>query len=111
MRILNGWKEIADCLHLSPRSAQRWEQLGLPVRRVSDSARSPIIAASDEIQRWVRARRRRPNGFDSLIANTEAFRETRRESRELIGKLKAARTEHRRLLDAIHDQLGNKPLR
>ena len=56
MRILNGWKEIAECLHLASRTAQRWERLGLPVRRVSNSSRSPTIAFSDEIEHWARTK-------------------------------------------------------
>jgi len=106
MTVLNGWKEIAACLNVTSRSARRWELLGLPVRRVSDSRRSPIIAFPDEIERWLRARRTRQNGFGCLTSNTMAFRQTRRESRELIAELRAARTEHQRLLKAIEDQLG-----
>ena len=101
MGILNGWKEIADCLNMTSRTAQRWERHGLPVRRVSDSSRSPIIAFSEEIEVWARAKAKGPNGFVSL----EAFKATRRETRKLTKELRAVRLEHRRLLNLLHDQL------
>lgn len=77
MRMLNGWKEIAECLHRTPRSARRWERLGLPVWRLTDSRRSPVIAYEDEIENWVQRRRLRVNG--SRDPNTVAFRAARRE--------------------------------
>jgi len=56
MELLSGWKEIAEHLHLTVRTAQRWERLGLPVRRVSDSACSPVVAIPDELELWARTR-------------------------------------------------------
>jgi hypothetical protein len=108
MKVLNGWKEIAASLNLTSRTARRWEQLGLPVRRVSDSSRSPIVASSDEIELWVRSRRTKLGECDSLRANKLAFRKTRGENRKLLAELKLASTEHRRLLETILDQLGSK---
>ena len=35
--ILTSWKEIASHLNYAVRTAQRWEQHGLPVRRPIDS--------------------------------------------------------------------------
>lgn len=101
MGILNGWKEIADCLNLTSRTAQRWERLGLPVRRITDSRRSPIIAFSEEIESWARMRGKRRDGFGAL----EAFKATQRETRKLTKELRAVRLEHRRLLDLLHDQM------
>lgn len=56
MELLSGWKEIASHLHLTVRTAQRWEHLGLPVRRVSESICSPVVAIPDEIELWTRTR-------------------------------------------------------
>ena len=106
MGILNGWKEIALTLNLTSRTAQRWERLGLPVRRVTDSSRSPIIAFSDEIENWARKRATATDGLKSVAANTTAFRETRRKTRKLVKQLIAARVEQRRLLDAICTQIS-----
>lgn len=54
MTILNGWKEIGLYLRRTPKSAQRWERLGLPARRISKSKRSPVIAYCEEIDQWLR---------------------------------------------------------
>lgn len=102
MRILNGWKEVAECLHRTPRSARRWERLGLSVKRVSESRRSPIIAFSDEIERWVQNRKTR-HQFGSLNANIAAFRATQRATRDLVEELSAAREKHLMLLNAIKE--------
>jgi hypothetical protein len=56
MELLSGWKEIAEYLHLTVRTSQRWERLGLPVRRVSDSPCSPVVAIPDELELWARTR-------------------------------------------------------
>ncbi len=51
--ILNGWKEIADHLRRGVRTVQRWESLGLPVRRPRRKDRSAVCALSEEIDEWV----------------------------------------------------------
>lgn len=81
MRILNGWKEIAECLHRTSRSARRWERLGLPVRRITESSRSPVVAFPDEIENWVRRTER--GGCASLGPSTTGFRATQRKSIDL----------------------------
>jgi hypothetical protein len=52
--LLNSWKEIATYLGRGVRTAQRWERLGLPVRRVSFGPRSPVIAHAPDIDSWLR---------------------------------------------------------
>jgi hypothetical protein len=106
MRILNGWKEIAECLNLTSRTAQRWERLGLPVRRVSNSPRSPIIAFSDEIESWVQRKATRLNGADSLGANGHTFEATQRKTRKLARQLKEAGAELEKQIGAIRRQLA-----
>ena len=101
MGILNGWKEIAAHLNRTPRSARRWERLGLPVQRVSEGRRSPVIGFSDEIESWLRTRRIKLREVGSTDANIAAFRATRRESLELVKQLQEAGREHRRLLEAV----------
>lgn len=51
--LLNGWKEIANHAKRGVRTAQRWERQGMPVTRVSESAKSPVIAQSEEIDHWL----------------------------------------------------------
>lgn len=106
MRILNGWKEIGECLHRTPRSAQRWERLGLPVRRISDSSRSPIIAFSDEIEGWARAKATLTSP-DSLPAEIVAFRATRCETRKLVEQLRVAIIGHQEVVEAIRGKPPN----
>ena len=52
--ILNGWKEIANHLGRGVRTVQRWEQLGLPVRRPKGTDRSAVLALSEELDEWVK---------------------------------------------------------
>jgi|SRR5215469_2870467 len=51
--LLNGWKEIARHLQRGVRTVQRWEHLGMPVIRVNRTLRSPVIAHSEEVDRWL----------------------------------------------------------
>ena len=103
MRILNGWKEIAEFLHRTPRSARRWERLGLPVRRLSDSSRSPVIAFSNDIENWARLRGQ-VYGSNSISENILIFRQTRLETQRLIAELRAARAQHQKLVATTCDQ-------
>jgi len=108
MRILNGWKEIAECLNLTQRTAQRWERLGLPVRRVSNSRRSPIIAFHHEIEYWMRNKTKRPETTDTLKTNLSNFSTTIVETRKLVAQLRAARQEHHRLIQQIKGQVRRR---
>jgi hypothetical protein len=108
MKILNGWKEIAEYLQRTPRSARRWERLGLPVRRISASRRSPILAFSDEVEDWLRKKNTQVSELDSTETNCFAYRQTRDETRRLVDELRATRAEHRRLLTTIREQIRKK---
>jgi CheY-like chemotaxis protein len=50
---LVGWKEIAKYLRTSVRTAQRWEQFGLPVRRPPGTIKATVIADSGELTSWM----------------------------------------------------------
>src|SRR4051794_33051902 len=54
-RILNGWKEVAAFMGRGVRTVQRWESLGLPVRRPHGRARSAVVASGDELAAWFAA--------------------------------------------------------
>jgi hypothetical protein len=105
MRILNGWKEIAECLNSTERTAQRWERLGLPVRRVSKSRRSPIVAFHHEIEGWMRSKQTKLETLGTLQSSLHAFRATRLETSKLVEELRTTRQIHQRLLAKIHDQI------
>lgn len=49
--ILHGWKDIAKYLGSGVRTVQRWEKLGLPVRRPTAGA---VVAITKEIDVWVK---------------------------------------------------------
>ena len=53
--LLSGWKEIANYMHRGVRTVQRWELMGLPVRRVKTSSRSPVIALAEDLDVWARS--------------------------------------------------------
>jgi hypothetical protein len=49
-----GWKQIAQHVGYGVRTVQRWEYLGLPVRRMTGGARSPVVADSYLLDEWMR---------------------------------------------------------
>ena len=52
--VLKGWKDIAKYLGCGVRTVQRWEKLGMPVRRPSGGAsRSAVVAISGELEVWL----------------------------------------------------------
>jgi hypothetical protein len=61
--IHKGWKDIAKYLGCGVRTVQRWEKLGLPVRRPT-GIRSAVVAITEEIDAWVK--RRSPATDDSV---------------------------------------------
>jgi len=52
--ILNGWKEISKHLGRGVRTVQRWEQIGLPVRRPNRKDRTVVVAFSEELDEWLK---------------------------------------------------------
>jgi hypothetical protein len=114
MELLSGWKEIAEYLHLTVRTSQRWERLGLPVRRVSDSPCSPVVAIPDEIELWARTRDVRSNA--ALISNKKLLAtrmaelrqvriRTRRKTRKLLRQIDILRKQQMRLVAGIQANL------
>jgi hypothetical protein len=53
--LLNSWKEVASYLGRGVRTVQRWEKLGLPVRRLGAGPRSPVVANARDLDRWLLA--------------------------------------------------------
>jgi CheY-like chemotaxis protein len=54
--ILKGWKDTANYVGCGVRTVQRWEKLGLPVRRPTKGLRSAVVAITEEIDAWVKRR-------------------------------------------------------
>jgi hypothetical protein len=116
--LLSGWKEIAGHLHLTVRTAQRWERLGLPVRRVSESTCSPVVAIPDEIELWARTRDLRSEaalatnkllvtGLAELRGKYEA---TRRRTRELLDEFNVLGRRQKSLIEAMQAKLSPPPV-
>jgi len=61
--LLNGWKEISNYLQRGVRTVQRWERLGLPITRINKNVRSPVIAFSEEIDKWLMQQSKNPQPF------------------------------------------------
>jgi hypothetical protein len=110
MHLLSGWKEIAEHLHLNVRTAQRWEKLGLPIRRPYDSACSPVIADSAELEQWATRRKTRAAGYAHDAGSTlgkqlsqleSVQRRISRRTRRLLSQIAAAQTAQQQLLSNI----------
>ena len=50
---LNGWKEIATYVGRGVRTVQRWESLGLPVRRPKSRLRSAVVSTTHAVDAWL----------------------------------------------------------
>jgi predicted component of type VI protein secretion system len=50
---LDTWKQIADHLGCSERSAKRYQAKGLPVYRLASLDHQRVFAYADELDRWV----------------------------------------------------------
>lgn len=114
MKLLCGWKEIAAYLHLTVRTAQRWEAAGLPVHRAYESPRSPVLAARDELELWVQTRQTRARTYASRSQHLLESRyaeirsthlRTRRKTRRLLTQIRHLVGEQRRLVRLIHTSL------
>ena len=82
--ILSGWKQIAQYLKCGIRSAQRWQRIGLPVKRLYVGRRSPVLADSEQIDLWLKDGNLRHLNNDELLAN-------RQRNRELVSQVQHSR--------------------
>ncbi len=54
--VLKSWKEISAFLHVTVRTAQRWErELGLPVHRPRSKRGSAVLGFTGELRAWLEA--------------------------------------------------------
>jgi phage terminase Nu1 subunit (DNA packaging protein) len=52
--LLSGWKDIARYLGSGVRSAQRWEDKGLPIVRPLQGRRSRVFAETAQVDTWIK---------------------------------------------------------
>jgi tetratricopeptide (TPR) repeat protein len=57
---LKSWKEIAAFFGTDERTVRRWEERGLPVRRIPGGARATVYADVAELESWMRGKDGRP---------------------------------------------------
>ena len=100
-RVLSGWKEIAAYLGRGVRTVQRWEKLGLPVRRPNAHLRSAVLTSSEELDGWVRGCG--DGRLDGHAQDCEALRRT-------VMQLQRDNADLRREVDALKLRaLGSHP--
>jgi hypothetical protein len=84
--ILNSWKEIGTYMDRGVRTVQRWEDDGLPIRRVGAGQRAPVFAFSVEIDKWLR-KHRTAAPHDHLTATQSDSRKLLADAQLLVGSL------------------------
>src|SRR3712207_3874573 len=75
---LKSWKEIAAFFGADERTVRRWEERGLPVRRIPGGGRATVYAEVEELQAWLQ-RSKEPTG-----PTVEPTASDRRPSRHLL---------------------------
>ena len=114
MAVLSGWKEISSHLHLTVRTAQRWEKLGLPVHRVRESHRSPVVASVSELESWIRRKGngKRPHNDARYSAGAHGLEKLRsdyltqyRRTIELLRTMRQLSDERQKLIALIRANL------
>jgi hypothetical protein len=51
--LLNGWKEIAGYLKVTPKQAHRWEKDNLPIVRPQNRLKGPVFAKKSALDAWI----------------------------------------------------------
>jgi hypothetical protein len=83
------------------RSVQPWEGQGLPVKRVTKSPRSPVVADSEQLDEWILRGKGLPPGTRvDLLRNLER-------ARELRDEMERARTALRQKMAALRKEIAN----
>lgn len=83
---LRSWKEIASFFGTDERTVKRWEQRGLPVRRVPGGARATVYADVADLEAWFRGHSSEPEGETDAPPERPA---NRRLSTAILGGLVA----------------------
>ena len=67
--VLKGWKDISKYLGCGVRTVQRWEKLGLPVRRPTKGLRSAVMAITEELDSWLK---HRPETVGDFVSSADS---------------------------------------
>lgn len=98
--MLSGWKEIAQYLRCSLRSAQRYQSIGLPIKRLHPG-RGPVVAYSEDIDAWVRGLLSRSKGARTTPTNVMRSRELRAQVERSTEKLRKMVEELMKTVESI----------
>ena len=105
--ILTGWKEISKYLRYGVRTIQRWENNGLPIKRINKSPRSPVVADSEELDAWILHRMKLPPGAPKELADArQRARELRQQAQEIRKELQDRMAVLRKTLAESRLKLG-----
>ena len=100
--ILNGWKEIANYIGRGVRTVQRWEGLGLPVRRPNARLRSAVVTDSEELDRWLASCSNGRPGECPIPKDWSQGTVRAARNPELIAQLSHTRAQMRQLRDKMY---------
>lgn len=104
--LLNGWKEIANHIQRGVRTVQRWERVGLPVKRINKSVRSPVIANSEEVDDWLAKWQKNRSADAHLLIEIAKARRSQLEKRaEALRKKVAELTQRAEVLKRLRNKL------
>lgn len=98
-QLLSGWKEIANHMHQGVRTVQRWEGIGLPVRRIRGKKPSHVIAFAEDLDFWARSSHvpwhDRIEELTARVSSLEAqIRSLKRQLRARTGSVHKTPTSH-----------------
>lgn len=95
--LLQSWKEIANYLRRGVRTVQRWQALGLPVRRLGRGPKPPVVADPRDLDRWLQGAQVR--GFKTSqpaesLANGNVVSDSLQQARRLREQMSVLREFH-----------------
>ncbi len=95
---LQSWKEIANYLHRGVRTVQRWQKMGLPVRRLGGGPKAPVMADPRDLDRWLQGAQLHgfgtPQPGEHLIC-AGLLRDSLLQARQLRQEMSGLRVSHR----------------
>ena len=106
---LSSWKEIAAFFGRGIRTVQRWErELQLPVYRPKSGHKAPVLAFSNELERWSRSRSIAPSReFKAQDVRTllQNLRDQIKSHQEEVKRLREQTAQLKQLREEIHLRL------